>query len=483
MPRRYLFRLLSAVPPGGDHVPDIELLRRYAAKKDAAAFELLVRRHADAVWAACFRVLRNDADAEDAFQTAFVVLARKADAVRGSCVGGWLHRVAVNTALRLVASRERERAGSWRTPSVSGGVQRNPLAHARGSPDTLAEHAELAAVVHQELARLPDRYRLPVVLCDLEGHTHAEAAKVLNWPVGSVSGRLSRARDILRDRLTRRGVTAPAALAAVLSAGPPLASAVSAASAVAVGTVPVSPVVSTLTEGVLSAMRTAKLRLTAALAAGLLGLAGAGTVIGLAQAPAPRTPGEQPPKTAEKSDPQVAKIPDDFTAFPDLKKLPEWTRDKNGEPDVAAYDRRMAELCPRLLGGTPVTFDPTDDTYRKLLKARIEQGRQEVLQIRQQIRVGRWTSGDFAGQFQGQDDMRAAVTELYANDPKNLIPWLEEFIILAREWERFSESRVGAGTDPPWTVNVTRRHRLKVEAALWKAKNAQRQGGAGGPGR
>src|SRR4051812_38672720 len=113
MPRR-LFRILSAAtPPPGDAVPDTELLRRYATTRDAAAFELLVRRHADAVWTACARVLRNDADADDAFQATFLVLAKKAATVRGACAGAWLHRVAVNVAMKLRARR---------TPTVREGV-------------------------------------------------------------------------------------------------------------------------------------------------------------------------------------------------------------------------------------------------------------------------------------------------------------------------------------------------------------------------
>ena len=99
---RYLIRLLGAAPPVDDVVPDAELLRRFSAG-DAAAFELLVRRHANAVWAACVRILRNDADADDAFQTTFLVLAKKAGSVRGPSAGAWLHRVAVNAALKLKA--------------------------------------------------------------------------------------------------------------------------------------------------------------------------------------------------------------------------------------------------------------------------------------------------------------------------------------------------------------------------------------------
>src|SRR5262245_39266405 len=101
---RRLFRLLASAAPPGDHVPDAELLRRFATTRDAAAFELLVRRHADAVWSAGRRVLRNEADAEDAFQATFVVLARRAGNIREGCVGGWLYRVAVNASLRLGAS-------------------------------------------------------------------------------------------------------------------------------------------------------------------------------------------------------------------------------------------------------------------------------------------------------------------------------------------------------------------------------------------
>src|SRR6266403_793132 len=100
MPRRFFFRLLAAATPAADHVPDAELLRRFAHNRDSAAFELLVRRHADAVWTACRRVLKCEADAEDAFQATFLVLLRKADSIRGACIGGWLHRVAVNAALK-----------------------------------------------------------------------------------------------------------------------------------------------------------------------------------------------------------------------------------------------------------------------------------------------------------------------------------------------------------------------------------------------
>src|SRR5262245_7858758 len=113
MSRRYLFRLFAAAAPAGDHVSDRELLRRYVATRDSAAFELLVRRHADAVWAAALRIVGNETDADDVFQATFLALLRKAGSVRETCIGGWLHRVAVNAALKPKAGR---------TPTVMEGV-------------------------------------------------------------------------------------------------------------------------------------------------------------------------------------------------------------------------------------------------------------------------------------------------------------------------------------------------------------------------
>src|SRR5438045_1861973 len=131
MTRRSFLRLLSAAAPAADHVPDADLLRRFAAARDAAAFELLVRHHRDA---------------EDAFQAAFLVLARNAGSGRGASAGGWLHRGAVNDALKLKAGRDRRGA------AVRG--EAGPRPDGRGPPDPVTD--KLAAAVHQELAWLPD---------------------------------------------------------------------------------------------------------------------------------------------------------------------------------------------------------------------------------------------------------------------------------------------------------------------------------------
>src|SRR5260221_12271623 len=147
MARRLFFRLLSAAQPASDRVADSDLLRRFALNRDSAAFELILRRHADAVWTACRRILPSDADAEDAFQAAFLVLIQKAGSIRNSCVGAWLHRVAANASLKLKASGRRE-------PGAAG-------ARAGRTPEEHVEQAELSSSIQVELARLSERYRIP----------------------------------------------------------------------------------------------------------------------------------------------------------------------------------------------------------------------------------------------------------------------------------------------------------------------------------
>src|SRR5262245_21002303 len=347
MPPR-LCRILGAAAPSGDVPPDAELLRRYAATRDAAAFELLVRRHADAVWSACARVLRNDTDADDAFQATFLVLARKAATVRGACAGGWLHRVAVTVAMKLRASALHEPA------ALADELLERPT-HTGPLPEP--ERDELAAVVHEELTRLPERYRLPLVLCDLEGHTHAEAARLLDWPVGSVSGRLSRARAILRDRLTRRGFAGSIVLA---SCAAPSRS-VLAATGVGAGALAASPVVTQLAQGALFAMRATKLKLAAVLAAGFLGVAGLGTVLAIGGASAPRIAATQQPVAADPPEPE----PDPKTT-PD----PKWA----DRATATAYADIPALTSQSLTAFERKHVEPiyvADPPLQKLLKAKL----------------------------------------------------------------------------------------------------------------
>src|SRR4051812_19130691 len=256
---------------------DGQLLDRYVARREAALFEAIVRRHGPMVWGVCRRVLRDHHDAEDAFQATFLVLARKASSVRArEKLGHWLYGVAYQTAMKARATRTRRRMREVQVPDFPDAeVGREE------QPDDLLPQLD------QELSRLPEKYRVPVVLCELEGKTHKQAAEQLGWPIGTVSGRLSRARSMLAERLTRRGVTLVGGSLVLLlsqgsaSASVPLSlitSTTRAAIQFAAGqaaTGVVSTKVAALTEGVLKAMMMTKLKIaTAVLIVVALGAAG-----------------------------------------------------------------------------------------------------------------------------------------------------------------------------------------------------------------
>ena len=203
---RYIRRLGTA--PKLDAASDAALLGRYVSHKDEAAFASLVDRHGALVFHVCRRILVNVQDAEDAFQAVFLVLARKAATVRPrEALSAWLHGVAHRVALKARSTRARKlRARTPLAPSP-----------ANASPDPLADLSarELLTIVDDEVRRLPQVYRLPVILCCLEGRSQEEAARQLGWTAGSVKGRLERGRVRLHKRLIRRGLVLPALLGAV----------------------------------------------------------------------------------------------------------------------------------------------------------------------------------------------------------------------------------------------------------------------------
>jgi RNA polymerase sigma factor (sigma-70 family) len=250
---------------------DAQLLDRFRLRRDESAFEAIVARHGPMVLGVCRGVLRDSPEVDDAFQAAFLVLVKKAGAIRGrGGVGGWLYRVSYRIALRA------------RSRSAGPEIVRIAPASATNDPEAEAIRAELRALVHRELDRLPEKYRAPVVLCDLEGLTHDEAAHRLSWPVGTVKGRLSRARDRLRERLRRRGVSEPAGVVTALvaaesSRAAPPAGLVRATVAAALawpmsGAVPVA--VTALMTGALRAMFWMKLSQAAAISAAVLAVSG-----------------------------------------------------------------------------------------------------------------------------------------------------------------------------------------------------------------
>jgi RNA polymerase sigma factor (sigma-70 family) len=183
-----------------------QLLERYLQRQDEVAFEALVARHGPMVLGVCRRMLVCQSDVDDAFQATFLVLVRRARELGPrDAIGPWLHGVAARVALRARCEAARRRRFEPMRIDTAAVVPAHPPGE-----------FELAETLDQELSRLPSKYRSPIVLCYLEGHTHEEAARVLKWPVGTVKGRLARARDLLRDRLARRGV-APAALSVAVA--------------------------------------------------------------------------------------------------------------------------------------------------------------------------------------------------------------------------------------------------------------------------
>ena len=186
---------------------DGPLLAAFAAARDEAAFDALVRRHGPLVWAVAARHAADRPSAEDAFQATFLTLARVAarlDPARP--LAGWLHTVAVRFARKTRRFARRHRVG----PTPERATPRTPLDDLTGR--------ELLAVIDAEVARLPDRYRLPLILCGLQGLARDEAAARLGWPAGVLKGRLERAREALRRRLAARGLSLPAVLAGPLLA-------------------------------------------------------------------------------------------------------------------------------------------------------------------------------------------------------------------------------------------------------------------------
>ena len=170
------------------------------------AFGTLVERHGPMVYRVCRQVLGDGHEADDAFQAVFLVLARRAGSVRSrDSLGSWLYGVALRVAARARSGFIRRRIREQRTDCQ---LELIPEEQAQA----LKASSEDVAAVHQEVDRLSEKYRAPIVLCYLEGLTHDQAAARLKWPVGTVRSRLARGRDQLRGRLSRRGVTAPGAM-------------------------------------------------------------------------------------------------------------------------------------------------------------------------------------------------------------------------------------------------------------------------------
>jgi RNA polymerase sigma factor (sigma-70 family) len=248
--------LLEHLHRTGGGLTDGQLLGRFLSTRDEDAFAALVRRHGPMVFGVCRRVLGDFQEAEDAFQATFLILARKASSVvNRESLGGWLHQVASRAALRA-------RAGSTRRRARERPMQDVP--HPEVAP---AEPQDWRPLLDRELGRLPEKYRAAIVLCDLEGRTRREAARLLNLPEGTLSSRLAAGRRLLAKRLARSGLAVSGGLLAAALARPSgcpagaqvpsalVRSTAKAAALVAAGQVAaVTPAAFVLVQGVIRAM-------------------------------------------------------------------------------------------------------------------------------------------------------------------------------------------------------------------------------------
>jgi RNA polymerase sigma factor (sigma-70 family) len=201
MPTEPVPRLMAERQP-----TDGQLLERFADDQDAAAFATLIQRHGPMVLGVCRRVLNHEQEAEDAFQATFLVLVRRAGGLeRPELLGNWLYGVAYRTAHKARARLARRRYHERQ-------VQPMPAVE---PPDPL-QWQELRGVLDEALRELPGKYRAPLVLCYLQGLTNEEAARRLGWPTGSMSYRLARGRQLLRERLEQRRQMLPGMLVLAL---------------------------------------------------------------------------------------------------------------------------------------------------------------------------------------------------------------------------------------------------------------------------
>ena len=349
-----------------------ELLDRFVRGRDESAFEALVARHGPMVLGVCRQLLRDPNDVDDAFQATFLVLVRKAATLRRcDLLGNWLYGVAMRVAMRARSQAARRMGRFGQQGAIEKLAAAEDLGDSPRSTATLLD-PECAPWLHQEVSYLPEKYRTPVVLCYFEGLTHDEAASRMGCPLGTVKGRLSRARDLLRRRLTRRGMalsatalasqlTAPHAQAAVPAAlemsttRAALAQISSAGTSFAWGS-SISIPVTALAEGVLHTMIWTQVKMTTG-ALCLAGTLAVGVVVGATQLTSGAGGGDETQATAQASKANAGK------------------GGSAGHPSGAAASKAEQSISPDLLSqisGTNRTFEMRLSRERNLSSADID---------------------------------------------------------------------------------------------------------------
>jgi RNA polymerase sigma factor (sigma-70 family) len=411
---RHLCRARSVVEDG--QLTDAQLLERFVSSRDEAAFEVLVWRHGPLVLNVARGLVRRSADAEDVFQATFLTLARKAAAIRrGTSVGSWLYKVAYRIALRV------RQASVRRSRREQSGVEMMVV-----TAPAERDAAESAAIVADEVSRLPERYRSAVVLCYLQGSTTEEAARVLGCPRGTILSRLAWARHRLSKRLIRRGV-APAIALATVSFGEGAAAMPSAALVASVvraalpfvtgkGTIPaVSPQVAVLVRGALQMMMWSKIKI-AVMVACVMGLTGAGAgwltrsrVVAEMAPPAAEKPPEQGLSRAAELDRQneIRKEIDRIQARLEKLTASEKQQDERLSEQMILARLRLAELQDELrirqqngqLGDEEKQAETKEATRRlreleamlQVLDKNAEEGNKRVEEVKKRLQKERET--------------------------------------------------------------------------------------------
>ncbi len=443
-PFRNVLRAIRRISGPGEArgAEDRQLLEAFLRQRDEEAFGVLLRRYGPLVLGVCRRLLRDPHDSEDAFQATFLVLLRKASTLRDrDLLAGWLYGVACRSALKARGNRARRRA------------REQPLPEEPAAPADVPVETELRTVLDEELRRLPAKYRLPIILCYLQGATYAEAARRLGWPAGTVSGRLARARDLLRARLERRGFALPAAAvgavlaqeAAAVPAPLALATLRAALSLTAAAGAGISASVATLTEGVLHAMFLTKVKIAVVVLLAAVGV-GAGTW-GLTY---PRLAAHEPTPPVGATAPAIAPKP-----RPPLDEVPGI---QEVVPPPMMDEAKGKAILEAAAGGKKL---------KELLKDRYTVARQECVCRFQQYLAGRGNMDRFAA-----SSLRLYEAEKELSDKK-----AHQVVALDYHWQRMKEvekivqSQYEAGRAPLADFQEAKFYRLQAEIGLERARD------------
>jgi RNA polymerase sigma factor (sigma-70 family) len=439
---------------------DAELLECFVSQRDEVAFEVLLRRHGPMVYAVCLRVLHHKQDAEDAFQATFLVLAHKAATVSPrSKLAGWLHGVAHKIALKARCRANHRSEVEKRVPLRSPDEMHTDL-HA----------TEVEAALDQEIAGLPERYRLPIILCDLEGRLRSEVAGMLRCSEGTLSSRLTRGRRMLADRLHRRGVgPTVGGIALVLTSRSNVL-----AESLILETVPValsslacspgvggaaSPNVAQLATGVMKSMFLNKLR-TAAV--GVLGVA-ALVIAALASYESQAVPTATPAPVAAEN----TRAPSELASGIEGRLLLNRKVLKDLRCDIDQFNKIMDDLEEAELKGR----QKTSEALAKIRTNRANYTQQQLAELRNDA------------QEEGAKEIKKATEGLLANTLKPAqLKRLGEIDLQVRGFEAFQISTVAKALD----ITAKQKEDLEKNAAQIKEEllktNAVGRAFGGAPG-